>query len=210
MTDDSFQIKNFHWDDHCVLDTTKQAPKSCENAVHYALSFFPHLHAVHIRFFHKPSILPHRSRPTFKSLFRKRNRVYNVVLSAKTVQDLEDIRFDNLSFNEQVGLIAHELAHVSQYQQLSPFSLLRSFLHYIFPKSRAKYEREADKKAVACGLGWELYAFANARERSSIGNPVLAYLNQFHLSPEDVIHYMQSMQGSSKVDFKIDLTYSLN
>lgn len=190
----------------------KDAPAVCQDAVTYALSFFPELKTVPIQFYYKPSVLPHKSRPTFRSVFRKanKNRVYKVTISSKTVPELTPLIFDNLTFNEQVGMIAHELAHVIQFQKSSTLGLLKTGFAYLFKTARTQLEQEADKIAIQRGLGWELYAFSNARERISPDNPVVEYLSTFYLSPEEIMQYMRNLRRSSKVDFLIDLTNCLN
>lgn len=196
-----------------VLLNNKQAPAICEDAVSYALRFFPELKGVPIQFYHKPSVLPHKSRLSFASIFKKpgNKRQYKVTVSAKTVPELSDLTFDNLSFNAQVGMIAHELAHITQFQQKTPFQLLKSGFSYLMRPHRLRLEQEADKMAVQRGLGWELYAFATTVERvASTGNPVVSYLSQFHLSPEEIIQYMQNLRRSSKIDFLIDFSNCLN
>jgi hypothetical protein len=212
MMDDEPQMKNHQRTGQRILNTNKFAPESCQDAVSLALDFFPELRTVPIRFFHQPSVIPHKSRPTTRSLFKSSNRgrVYDVVLSAKTIPEFGDLCFDKLRFREQVGLIAHELAHITQYQAYGFSDLIRSYLAYLHPDKRKAIEQEADKKVVEQGLGWELYAYANARERAAADNPVVHYLDQFHLSPEDIMHYMQNLNRSSKIDFRIDLTYHMN
>lgn len=197
---------------HKTILKNKDAPAVCQNAVTYALSFFPELKTVPIQFHHKPSVLPHKSRPTTRSIFRNanKNRVYKVTISASTVPELTPLIFDNLTFNEQVGMIAHELAHITQFQHSSTLGLLKSGLAYLSKTARTQFEQEADKIAIKKGLGWELYAFANARDKISGENPVVGYLTNFYLSPEEIMQYMTNLRRSSKVDFLIDLTNCLN
>lgn len=198
---------------HQTILKNKHAPYVCQDAVTYALSFFPELKTVPIQFQYKPSVLPHKTRPSLKSAFKSanKNRVYKVTLSAKTVPELTPLIFDNLTFNEQVGMIAHELAHITQFQQSSTLNLLTIGLSYLSDAARTRFEQEADKIVVQRGLGWELYAFSNARERVAVdNNPVVDYLSKFYLSPEEIMQYMRNLRRSSKVDFLIDLTNCLN
>ena len=208
---DEPQMKNHQQVGQKALSSNKFAPVSCQDAVSLALEFFPELKAVPIRFFHQPSVAPHKSCPTSQSFFRSPGkRIYDVILSARTVPEISDLCFDNLRFREQVGLVAHELAHITQYQSYGFADLIKNYLAYLSEPKRTAIEQKVDKKVVEHGLGWELYAYANARERAAIDNPVVQYLDQFHLSPEDIMHYMQNLNRSSKIDFKIDLTYNLN
>ncbi len=190
----------------------KNAPAVCQDAVTYALSFFPELKTVPIQFHHKSAVLPHKSRPTFRTVFRRanKNRIYKVTIAANTVPELTPLIFDNLTFNEQVGLIAHELAHITQFQQSSTFGLLKKAFAYLSQTARTQFEQEADKIAIQRGLGWELYAYSNVRDKISSDNPVVEYLSKFYLSPEEIMQYMRNLKRSSKVDFLIDLTNCLN
>lgn len=212
MLDEEPKMKPQGIVDHEFVLKNKQTPPICHDAVSYALSFFPELKSVPIRFYHKSALLPHQSRPTIRSIFTKagKNRIYTVTVSGSTVEDLKPLIFDNLSFNEQVGMIAHELAHITQYQQYSTIQLIKTLLGYLNGAKRTVFEQNADKIVIQRGLGWELYDFANAREWAAIDNPVVAYLSGFHLTPEEIVQYMQNLKRSSKIDFLIDFTNSLN
>ena len=193
------------------VDENKQVPSACKEAIRYALSFFPELQAIPIHFKYKKAILPVKSGPTLKSYFKQsKDRSYQVTISEKTVWEFEPLLFQNLDFNAQVGLIAHELAHIIQFQQYDRRQLITKWGSYFIPENRERIEQDADKRVIEHGLGWELYAFANRKHKAAIENPVIQYQTQFHLSPEEVLHYIQTLNASEKANFKLDFKFNLN
>src|SRR5690606_30567279 len=89
----------------------KFLPKGFEIATLVALSHYPELKEVNIRFILKETFIPLISRPKISSILKqKKNWEYVVIISDHSNEDMETILLKNLSFNAQVGIIGHELA----------------------------------------------------------------------------------------------------
>ena len=127
-----------------------------------ALSHYPELKETPIDFLIQPVFLPLASRPDPKSvLFPWIKRKYLVIISNASADFFEPILLHNTPFNEQVGIIGHELAHSVYYQDKSAFQLARIAYRYEFDNVfHNEFERETDKRAIAHGLGYQLYDFA--------------------------------------------------
>ena len=127
-----------------------------------ALSHFPELKDAKIDFLVEPAFLPLSSRPDPKSiLFPWIDRKYLVVISNKSTDYFEPILLHHVPFNSQVGIIGHELAHTLYYLDKNAFSIAQIALNYQFDNQyRIRFERSADKLAIAHGLGHQLYDFA--------------------------------------------------
>jgi hypothetical protein len=133
-----------------------------------ALSHYPELKEVPIDFQIKPSDIPLASRPAPMSvLFPWKQRKYLVIISNKPNSSFEPILLKNTPFNAQVGIIGHELAHSVYYQDKSAFQLVAIAYKYtnnrLFHKD---FERNTDKRAIAHGLGHQLYDFAYYARKS--------------------------------------------
>ncbi len=122
-----------------------------------ALSYYPELKNVTIKFKSNKLNSTMAARPTYGSVFkRKGKRKYVITLNDK---QSVNVPFDSASFNAQVGVIGHELAHISYYEKEKAGKLRRLTFKYLNKKFRAKFEKDTDKRAVLHGLGWQLYAW---------------------------------------------------
>ncbi len=127
-----------------------------------ALSHYPELRETPIDFLVQPAFLPLASRPDPKSvLFPWIKRKYLVIISNASADFFEPILLENTPFNEQVGIIGHELGHTVYYQDKNSWQLARIAYRYEYdPLFHDNFERDTDKRAVAHGLGYQLYDFA--------------------------------------------------
>lgn len=127
-----------------------------------ALSHYPELKEVPIEFQVKPSFLPLASRPDpITILFPWLKRKYLVVISNESTDFFEPILLENTPFNEQVGIIGHELAHTVYYLDKSALQIAGIAYRYEFNDLyHDNFERDTDKRAIAHGLGYQMYDFA--------------------------------------------------
>ena len=127
-----------------------------------ALSHYPELKETPMAFLVQPAFLPLASRPDpISVLFPWIKRKYLVVISNASADFFEPILLHNTPFNEQIGIIGHELAHTVYYQDKSALQL--AYIAYCYEYDsyfQTDFEREADKRAIAHGLGYQMYDFA--------------------------------------------------
>jgi len=140
----------------------KILPTGFEIQALVALSHFPELKKEQIEFRFKKTKVAHTSSPAFFSVFKKANeRKYIITISTKTKVGLEDTQLVNLSYNAQIGVLGHELAHIADYQALNFGGLLKFGLHYIKEKDIVATENRTDKITIQHGLGYQLWAWSN-------------------------------------------------
>ena len=127
-----------------------------------ALSHYPELKETSIDFLVEPAFLPLASRPEPMSiLFPWKKRKYLVIISNASTDYFEKILLRNTPFNEQVGIIGHELAHAIYYQNKSALDFVSIAYKYQYNNDyRNNFERNTDKRAVAHGLGYQMVDFA--------------------------------------------------
>lgn len=125
-----------------------------------ALSHYPELRKTRIEFIQEPAGLQLASRPDpISVLLPWIERTYLVIIS--TEPDDDPVLLKNTPFNEQVGILGHELAHSLYYQDKNSFQLLKLAYQYQNDNTiRKQFEREADQTVIAHGLGYQLYDFA--------------------------------------------------
>lgn len=175
----------------------KELPPGFELQALLALSHFPELKNVHIRFLVDDVDIPLSSRPHWPSMLQRPDkRTYLVVIDSEREGDGagDALLLKNQPFNAQVGILGHELAHTLYYLDRSFFGIAGDALCQ-FSKCREDFERNTDKLLVARGLGWQRYdharflrqAFAEAgTDLSAIEDGDGAYM-----SPEELQQEMQ-------------------
>ncbi|MEM1134316.1 MAG: hypothetical protein AAGI07_00655 [Bacteroidota bacterium] len=160
-----------------------------------ALSHYPELKDIPIDFAVHPAFLPLASRPDpLTVLLPWLNRKYLVIISNASADFFEPILLHNTPFNEQVGIIGHELGHTVYYLDKSALELAIIAYRYEYDNEfHHTFERETDKRAVAHGLGYQLYDFAYFVRRA-FGDTEEEIENETggtYLSPKEVLAEMK-------------------
>ena len=162
-----------------------------------ALSHYPELKDTPIDFVLAPVYWPLSSRPEILStLFPWLERKYLVFISSGSADFWEPILLKNTPFNEQVGIIAHELGHSVYYQDKTAFQLLKIGYRYEYDREYyLEFERYGDELAVARGLGYQMYDFAWF-VRKAFGKTLEEIENDKdggpYLNPEEIIREMKN------------------
>lgn len=146
--------------------TNKKFVKAFELQSLIALSYYPELKNVPITFEYSDIKTTMEVRPEFLSALKSHNRRY-IIFIDNNVQHNQGVLLSEVSFNAQIGVIGHELAHIMDYQQRSVTSLLGLGIDYLIKKNHAKYERSIDEYAIKRGLGWQELEFADYMQHKS-------------------------------------------
>lgn len=136
----------------------KELPEGYEKQALIALSYFPELKHVNIVFKFKKKTSPLMAKPAFLDVIIKspHNRTYYIIISSETSKYLKHIQFDTLSFNAQIGVLGHELSHVSDFSQRGFWGILQIAFGNLSSKWLDKFEYNTDRKTIDHGLGWQL------------------------------------------------------
>ncbi len=122
-----------------------------------ALKGYPELRGVKIVFKRKSLSTSMAVRPSFWSIFRKKeNRVYYILVNTKFICEKARIPGE-LSTRALTGLISHEYAHITDYEKLNTLGLLVYGIKYLLFKK--KIERRTDQIAIEHGYSEELIEF---------------------------------------------------
>lgn len=125
-----------------------------------ALSHYPELRDIRIRFVVDDVDIPLSSRPHWASMLRSaRNRTYLVVIDSERDGPRNALLLKNQPFNAQVGIIGHELAHTVYYLNRSFAGIVSDALCQL-SRCRIDFERATDQRLVRYGLGWQRYDHA--------------------------------------------------
>ena len=147
-----------------VFGNFKQIPKQFEAPILVALSHYPQLRNVPIHFtLRQQTPTPHRSQPYKGSLILPwKERSYFINISDNVATHLTPTLLKNLSFDAQVGVIGHELAHTIDYMDNSAWQIVTEGIRYALTSFRQTFEHRADSIAIEHGLGYQLKAWSDA------------------------------------------------
>tara|TARA_R110000868_G_scaffold81946_2_gene231716 strand:+ start:28788 stop:29519 length:732 start_codon:yes stop_codon:yes gene_type:complete len=169
-------IKTFHQDsitNEKIADlkikygTNKILLGDYENQTLIALSYFPELKDIKIKFRLKNRTTPLATRPSLFSMFRSaKNRTYIITISKQSNAKLDTITLKNLNYNSQIGVIGHELSHVSDYGNKGFGKMWNVLAIEIFSKKKVDtFEYSTDLNCINHGLGYQLLDWStNVRE----------------------------------------------
>lgn len=170
----------------------KEIPKRYEYEILIALSHYPELRDTQINFsLAVHASVPYGTKPTFASCFTlKSKRVYTITILESADYPESQALMKSLTRPMRIGVLGHELAHVKQFQNCNPFSLLKTLAYFMVSSKRRKMERSADKTAIAHGLGEELLEHA-LYIRSIPGYlQKRPRLNEEYLLPSEIEYYL--------------------
>ena len=135
----------------------KKYPPQYEKQILAALSYYPELKSTAILFRIKKRHTPLITRSTWMGLLQsKSKRHFVITISKKTESILQPILFSNLPFNAQIGVIGHELGHVTDFSAMNTFRIIRHAARNISSKYIDRFEFRTDSICIAHGLGYQL------------------------------------------------------
>jgi hypothetical protein len=139
----------------------KKFPSQYRNVILLTSLYYPELQGLHITFRIKKQRAPLSARPAFASIFKKPvNRKYLITISNHTLAKLKPIMLDSLSFNAQLGVMGHEMAHIADYNNRKTFYFIKLLLGHLSKKYIDAFEFENDARTIKHGLGYALLSWS--------------------------------------------------
>ncbi len=109
----------------------------------------------------KKQLIPLTTVPNPINLFRpKKKWSYTIKISTKTIPILTPILFDSLSLEGQLGVLAHELSHVSDFHNHNRGYLIKAFFWHFNPRKIDIFEYNTDYICINHGMGYQLLAWS--------------------------------------------------
>lgn len=168
----------------------KTYPKNHELAILTALSFFPELQNTYIEFVEKDIRTTMACQPSMGSVFHT-NRSYKIFIDDRILQE-KNVLLSTVPFNAQVGVIAHELCHILDYEELTIIQLARLGINYLNNEHKPHIEKRIDRITIKKGLGWQLYDWSNfVLNQSQASDNYKKFKRETYLTPEEILEIMR-------------------
>jgi len=191
------------------LEKNKEIPKEYRQPILTALSYFPELNTAHIIFRVKKAYTPLSTKPNIAGIFkRKDHRTYIITISNQTVDTLSRLLFQNLTFEEQVGIIGHELSHVVDFNRKNFFQTVGNGISHISKKFVDRMEFNTDRICIMHGLGKYLEEYSMHVRQSmhvhywrGVDNVyVTDKTHERYMNPETIEKYMSTLPSHLFLD----------
>ncbi len=160
-----------------------------EMLIQQMLNFFPEIAKNSVVLKYKSIRTSMACKPVLKEIFNKKRR-YEIIINndSKNVE----IPFDEIPFQAKIGIIAHELGHVLDYQNKSVFQLIKTGLLYIIG-NQEKYEKSIDYLTIKKGFGWQVLAWSDyAFNHSNASVSYLEFKDKYYFNPEEIKAILES------------------
>jgi hypothetical protein len=143
------------------MGNNKVVPEKYKAVIFHALSYFPELKNTHIKFKFADISTTLNARPTLWSLIfsKKENRRYIIRINNKLQDSI--INFSKVPYDAQLGVLAHEFCHFTDYAQKNIWGVMGRLLDYTNHESKTAFENEIDQETIKRGLGWQLYSWSH-------------------------------------------------
>ncbi len=183
---------------HDRFDSTvisnKIIPKQHEQVIITVLQQYPELANTNIEFKIKRRITPLSAKPKLLSLLRnKTKRKYVILISNATIKKLDGILLSSLSHASQLGVIGHELAHISEFESYKKINFIHLFFKQFSKKALDQFEFNTDRRCIDHGLGYELLSWSKeVREKLAIAGwrvPISSKRERY-MNPSTIEKYM--------------------
>ena len=174
----------------------KELPPGYELQALLALSHYPELRDVRIRFIVDDVNIPLSSRPYWASMLRSaENRRYHVIIDSQREGSRQALLLSKQPFNAQVGILGHELAHTVYYLERSLFGIIGDALCQ-FSACRIEFERATDRRLIDYGLGWQRYDHALFVRSQLNSDPQAALTSEggggAYMSPAEIMRLLRA------------------
>lgn len=150
-----------------------------------ALSRYPELANTDIEFVFQKIKSNLAARPKGFNVFRRKGkRKYKVMVN---LPEFARAPLDSATFNAQVGVIAHELAHIAYYESKRTPRIVLDGLWYWNLNFRSRFERATDARTIEHGAGWQLRDFSLFIQEFITDDPKYsAYKDRVYMTPAEI------------------------
>ena len=174
----------------------KELPEGYELQALLALSFYPELKDVRIKFVQNDVDIAISSRPYWASLLNHaKHRTYLVVIDTEREGPRPSLILKNQTFNTQVGILGHELAHTLYYLDRSFFGIAGDGFCQL-SSCRIDFERATDERLIRYGLGWQRFDHSMLLRMEQYGDNEMAFNARggggAYMSPRELLEVMES------------------
>lgn len=169
----------------------KNVPEHLEKQFTVLCNAFQELKGERIRLVFKKIPMTMQARPNIWALLIGR-RDYLILIN--NVPSNNGIVLEDIPFNGQVGIIAHELCHILDYHHKSIWQIIKTGIMYLHPKKKEGYEKSTDFLAVRKGFGLQLHTWSKyVLHEAPVKDKYRKIKERFYLKPEFIERFLKRL-----------------
>ncbi|MFO7864458.1 MAG: hypothetical protein R6U85_10690 [Salinivirgaceae bacterium] len=152
-----------------------------------ALAHFPTLKNVHIEFRYRNISTTMQCRPKAFSVLRRKDKRKYLMVFNQNAGKTKGATLNQLSFNARVGLFAHEIAHIVDYQRKRTGKIAKTGMQYTTKRGKIRLEHSIDRLLIWKGLGFQIHAYAKqVLNNQEISDNYRNRRTTFYLQPAEI------------------------
>jgi len=152
---------------------------------------FADLHNCRIKIKNKKLKTTMAARPHFLSLFLgKKNRRYVILVNKK--EDFKGVHLKDVPEEARIGLFAHELMHIRDYESRKVRGVLERGIQYLSRNGKKQVEHYTDSLTIAAGFGQNLYHWASyVLHDSDACDEYKSFKSEVYMSPVRILNQIE-------------------
>lgn len=159
----------------------KNVPEEFEKQFAVVCQAFPELKNTDTKLVFKEIPMTMQARPDIWKLLVGR-KSYLILIN--TSRKNNGIVLQDVPFNGQLGVIAHECCHLLDYEHKNIWEIIITGVKYLLPGKRESYEKATDYLVVKKGFGLQLHTWANyVMDEAPVSEKYKETKSKYYLSP---------------------------
>ncbi len=188
------------WQNELLHDYAEQleCPEQYKLQMLIALSHYPELKNTPIKVKFSNLETTATCRPAIPSIFSIRKdksdarRKYIIRINKK--ENFSGVLLKDVPHNAQIGVLAHEIAHIVDYERRGHVGLIKRAVDYLEENRKKRFEYQIDKLTIEHGLGWQLYDWADyAMHKSKASEKYKEFKKRIYMAPADIERHIHSL-----------------
>lgn len=175
------------------IPETWEFPGKYHSLISFLADSLTDIHDVNIKVKEKSIGTTMAIRPSFFSLFKKpENRTY--ILCINSDEAFDGVLLEEVPPEARVGLMAHELMHVRDYNSRGFPGLIKRGWQYLSGRGKYRFEHEIDQMVIDEGFGFFLYYWnAYVIDKSNASDDYREFKKRIYMRPWSILTELNKM-----------------
>ena len=191
----SHQMDNLHPNNITVDESgifIKNVPEQFKKQFSFVCSHFHEIKGTNISLKFRPISMTMQARPNIWTVLGGK-REYFVFIN--TERDKNGLLLEDIPFNAQIGIIAHELCHIIDYHYKTNWEIVKTGLWYLKKRNQEHYEKAIDYLVIKKGFGHQLRDWSHfVLNNDGLTDKYKKTKETYYLNPDAIDHCIDVIQ----------------
>ena len=162
----------------------KNVPQELERPFAIVCRHFPELKNENIRLLFRSIPMTMQARPNIWTILGG-EREYFVLVNTKRSKN--GLLVEDIPFNAQIGIIAHELCHIIDYRFKTNWEIIKTGLWYLKKRNQENYEKAIDYLVIKKGMGHQLKDWSHfVLNNKNLTDKYKKTKETYYLNPDEI------------------------